>query len=126
MKAIIRIFIDKKEVNLDNINEYLIKKIQKTINEWLSDKCEEAYSDFNLGYDAAIININNEFITSYMDKMIVISPENVSQNIQVVFNYAGEGNWICYCRDVDCPGGCGTLSCGCIDICRGRCGLRDY
>jgi hypothetical protein len=29
----------------------------------------------------------------------------------------------CYVRG--CPGDCGTLWCGCIDVCRGRCGLRD-
>lgn len=28
----------------------------------------------------------------------------------------------CYCGDPDCDYDCGTLSCGCIDMCRGRCG----
>ena len=32
----------------------------------------------------------------------------------------------CPCYVEGCPGGCGTLWCGCIDVCRGRCGLRDY
>ncbi len=27
-----------------------------------------------------------------------------------------------YCGDWLCPGTCGTLVCGCIDICRGKCG----
>jgi hypothetical protein len=31
-----------------------------------------------------------------------------------------------YCGDWMCPGDCGMLSCGCIDTCRGRCGLRDW
>ncbi len=29
-----------------------------------------------------------------------------------------------YCGDFYCKGTCGELSCGCIDICRGRCGNR--
>jgi hypothetical protein len=29
-----------------------------------------------------------------------------------------------YCNDYDCTGDCGELDCGCIDICRGRCGFR--
>ncbi len=29
-----------------------------------------------------------------------------------------------YCGDWLCPGDCGTLDCGCIDQCRGRCGFR--
>ncbi len=31
----------------------------------------------------------------------------------------------CPCSDTRCPGDCGTLWCGCIDVCRNRCGLRD-
>ncbi len=31
----------------------------------------------------------------------------------------------CYCGDHDCDYTCGTLSCGCIDICRGRCGFHS-
>ncbi len=31
----------------------------------------------------------------------------------------------CGCSDWMCPGDCGTLWCGCIDVCRGRCGMRD-
>lgn len=31
-----------------------------------------------------------------------------------------------YCGDPDCYGDCGVLRCGCIDVCRGRCGNWDY
>ncbi len=34
--------------------------------------------------------------------------------------------WVHYCGMADCDGDCGTLSCGCIDVCRNRCGTRDY
>lgn len=33
---------------------------------------------------------------------------------------------MCNCRCEGCPGDCGTLSCGCIDVCRGRCGRDEY
>lgn len=29
-----------------------------------------------------------------------------------------------FCGMIECEGDCGTLSCGCIDMCRGRCGWR--
>jgi hypothetical protein len=32
---------------------------------------------------------------------------------------------LCDCRDVTCDTRCGTLWCGCIDVCRGRCGFKD-
>lgn len=31
-----------------------------------------------------------------------------------------------YCRDPDCDHECGVLDCGCIDVCRGRCGADIY
>ena len=36
--------------------------------------------------------------------------------------YENEYKCPCYCEG--CPGDCGTLWCGCIDVCRGRCGLK--
>jgi hypothetical protein len=32
----------------------------------------------------------------------------------------------CNCGCYACPGDCGVLVCGCIDMCRGRCGMRDW
>ena len=31
-----------------------------------------------------------------------------------------------YCNDYFCIGDCGVLDCGCIDVCRGRCGCRPH
>jgi len=31
----------------------------------------------------------------------------------------------CYCGNSECYGDCGVLRCGCIDVCRGRCGCYD-
>ena len=31
-----------------------------------------------------------------------------------------------YCGEVACTGDCGVLDCSCIDVCRGRCGTRDF
>ena len=33
---------------------------------------------------------------------------------------------LCHCRIDGCDWDCGTLWCGCIDVCRGRCGLREW
>lgn len=37
-----------------------------------------------------------------------------------------EAQYECPCYVEGCPGDCGTLWCGCIDVCRGRCGYRDH
>ena len=31
-----------------------------------------------------------------------------------------------YCGDITCDWDCGVLDCGCIDQCRGRCGLSPW
>ena len=42
-------------------------------------------------------------------------------------NYRTEDKGLAhYCGDWLCPGDCGVLDCGCIDICRGRCGFKDH
>lgn len=41
-------------------------------------------------------------------------------------HYDNDDEWIHYCGDRDCNGDCGLLACGCIDVCRGRCGRYDY
>lgn len=32
----------------------------------------------------------------------------------------------CHCGYEGCAGDCGVLSCGCCDVCKGRCGREDY
>jgi hypothetical protein len=39
------------------------------------------------------------------------------------FHITAQSN-ICQCGSEECEYDCGVLSCGCIDVCRGRCGLR--
>lgn len=36
----------------------------------------------------------------------------------------GEPKKLHYCNDPHCEWDCGTLWCGCIDVCRGRCGFK--
>jgi hypothetical protein len=36
-----------------------------------------------------------------------------------------DNTYKCPCYVDGCGGDCGTLWCGCIDVCRGRCGLKD-
>ena len=35
-------------------------------------------------------------------------------------------NRICYCGNKKCEWDCGVLDCGCIDICRGICGCKNW
>jgi hypothetical protein len=41
-------------------------------------------------------------------------------------NFIKRNDFKCYCGDSDCEADCGVLDCGCIDMCRNRCGLNRY
>jgi hypothetical protein len=41
-------------------------------------------------------------------------------------DYDDYEEYVHYCGDRTCIGDCGELACGCIDVCRGRCGRDDY
>ena len=129
MKALIRIFIDNEEIYIHTaLHSSQILSIQAAIDEWVYKYSETAYSDFRTAKEGVLFEVNKEFVELHCNHKIQITPENFKKTVSILLNYAGDDNWICFCREVDCPGGCGTLSCGCIDVCRGRCGAsnRDY
>ena len=41
------------------------------------------------------------------------------------YNYMEDEESWHYCGNWLCPGDCGTLVCGCIDVCRGKCGASQ-
>ena len=129
MKALIRIFIDSEEIYIRTaLNTSQILSIQEAVDECVYKYSKTAYSDFRTAHEGVLFDINQEFVELHCNRKITINPENFKKTIQIMFNYAGDSDWICFCREVDCPGGCGTLPCGCIDVCRGGCGAsnRDY
>lgn len=75
-----------------------------------------------------------KFIIHRQNKILDIHLSNVSSKTIQSVNNCGfcDRNDSCdcnqiiipsqhYCYDSECNWDCGTLSCGCIDICRGRC-----
>jgi hypothetical protein len=73
------------------------------------DEYERDYDDYRDDYD-------DDYRDGYDD-------DNRSDYSEQRCNYCNEGDGGgCY-RGCDC---CGTLTCGCIDVCRGRCGRDDY
>jgi hypothetical protein len=75
---------------------------------------------------------NNELDDSINEPIITPEINRISFNIQqlesISLTQLNECRieYIHYCDNVDCEGDCGVLVCGCIDMCRGRCGTRNY
>jgi hypothetical protein len=127
MKALIRLYLnDKALYELNTFSQDQINEIKKSVDEWIQIRMKDAYSNFLIAFEGVAFGIDSEFLYRHGNKKIQIYPMDIHDTIHVEFHYAGEDDWICYCREVDCPGSCGVLACGCIDICRGRCGNNDY
>jgi hypothetical protein len=58
-------------------------------------------------------------------KRISLNPFGFHKKLDVQFEYLNNDNYVCNCDEVWCEGSCGVLNCGCIEVCRGRCG-NDY
>ncbi len=51
---------------------------------------------------------------------------DASDEVEHCYVSEDEDETPCACNYSKCQGDCGTLHCGCIDICRGRCGIREH
>lgn len=67
--------------------------------------------------------------TENMEPMATI-PENKEAEFNDeeidAFAIRGYDPNVCYCGDKECAWDCGELWCGCIDVCRNRCGLNEH
>ena len=127
MKALIRLFIDNKEVCAhEKLNRVQIEQLKIATDEWIQIRMEGGYSNFEICKKGVAFGIDNEFLYRFGSKKILITPMDIHNEVHIQFDFVGEGEEICYCGEVYCDGYCGTLSCGCIDVCRGRCGMNDY
>jgi len=75
---------------------------------------------------------NNELDDSINDPITTPEIQRMTFNIQQIESIpltqldVSRSGSVHYCGNEDCEGDCGVLVCGCIDMCRGRCGIRNY
>jgi hypothetical protein len=89
-------YVNPKEKNAISSISTILETEYSTLNE---DTYYDNYYDYNE--------------TDYKDALLYIDM-HIYENVNIH-----------YCGDWICPGDCGTLFCGCIDICRGRCGINE-
>jgi hypothetical protein len=119
MKALIRLYVDNIEVYAyDRLSPQQVVDLKNAIDEWVQIHMKDAYCSFNYSYEGALFKVDSEFLYKHGNKKININPMNILYDIKVLFEFAGDDDWVCSCHEVDCPGGCGVLRCGCIDVCR--------
>ena len=74
-------------------------------------------------YTDRLQNDMNEAIWIILGDLRDKNKENSKAEISEIRKFRdelSEANYLCHCKDDECIGDCGTLWCGCIDVCRRR------
>ena len=125
MKYEIRIFVDGYETFVNILKQNELKPISDAIFEYLQSQklqCELEMKRYN---QPVVLRASEEF-KKLDHKKILLNPFGFHKKLEIQFEYLNNDNHVCHCYEVWCEGSCGTLDCGCIDVCRGRCGMKDY
>jgi hypothetical protein len=123
MKYQIRIFVDGYETTIQNLKPHELKSITDSIVEHIN-KQRFSFTIEITRYDEPVaLKVPFEF-KSFAGKRIHLNPFGFHKPLDIQFDYIDEFDGIHYCNDIWCDGHCGTLYCGCIDVCRGYCGGR--
>ena len=125
MKFEIRIFVDGYETTVNNLKQIELKPVNEAIFDYLQNEkllCELEMKRYN---QPVLLRATSDFM-KLNKKRISLNPFGFHKKLDVQFEYLNNDNYVCNCDEVWCEGSCGVLSCGCIDVCRGSCGMRDY
>ena len=122
MKSLIHIYLDDYETDIKLIKRNDIKII---IDELFTFIKKEGYVfeiNFEKYIDPIATRVPEEFMKKYNKNKITLEPFGFHKGLKIMFEYVSDDNKICDCGNIYCDGDCGTLICGCVDICRGKCG----
>ena len=125
MKFEIRIFVDGYETTVNNLKQIDLKPVNEAIFDYLQNEkllCELEMKRYN---QPLVLRATSEFM-KLDKKRISLNPFGFHKKLDIQFDYLNDDNYVCNCYEVWCEGACGVLSCGCVDVCRGRCGMNDY
>ena len=124
MKFELRIFVDGYETTTYNLKDTEIRAIRSTIYEYFEIKKLSGDLEMTRYEQPVILYTSSEFI-DIDNQRISLSPYNFHKKLDIQFDYIDDNDAVHYCYDIWCDGRCGTLPCGCIDVCRG-CGAYAY
>jgi hypothetical protein len=121
MKYLIRIFADGYETSVKHLKKDEITAISNCLIEYVSQQKYSFTIEMSRYYDPVALNVPSDFKT-FTGKRIHLNPFGFHKKLEIQFDIIDSSDRVCYCYDIWCEGNCGTLYCGCMDICRGKCG----
>lgn len=123
MKYQIRIFVDGYETTLQHLKQNEVKAITDTIVEYIEKLNFYISINMNRYNEPVALKVPFDF-KQHTQKRIHLNPFGFHKPLDIQFDYIDEYDAIHYCDDIWCDGHCGSLYCGCVDTCRGRCGFN--
>lgn len=117
MKFEIRIFVEGYETVVPNLKQNELKAVTDSIFEYIQSEKIHGEIQMKRYNQPVVLNANSDFM-KLSNKRISLNPYNFHKKLDIQFDYLDDINYVHYCDDIWCNGGCGVLSCGCIDVCR--------
>ena len=117
MKAFIHIFRDNEEISVSALKTSQVMSLETCISEFARRAGSNADVRLVRYNDPVALNVSEDFLNKYKNK-ITLNPEGFLKSMSVQFELVNEDNAVCSCFDLYCDHTCGTLPCGCIDVCR--------
>ena len=122
MKAFIRVYIDGYEGYLNTLKNDEVRSILVCIHEFIQKESISTFTVELSRYNEPVaLNIPADFMKNYDKKRIDLNPYGFHKKLSIQFDSINNMNLVCNCGDIWCEFDCGTLPCGCIDVCRRRC-----
>jgi hypothetical protein len=124
MKAFIRIFVDEYETSIEHLKDTEIEAIVTCFYEYIASENVSFELNFTRYLEPVALNIPQDFMKKIDKQRIELLPYGFHKNLKIQMDSISDSNFVCSCDDIWCNGTCGTLMCGCIDVCRNRCGTN--
>ena len=121
MKYQIRIFADGYETTVKHLKKDEVTTISNCIIEYMNEQKHSFSIELTRYSEPVALNVPFDFNT-FTGKRIHLNPFGFHKKLEIQFDFIDNSSKVCACDDVWCEGYCGTLYCGCINICRGKCG----
>ena len=126
MKALIHIYRENEEISVTDLKVNQVMSLEISIAEFIKNNSSPSKVLLGRYNDPVVLNVSEGFLNKYKNKKVPLNPEGFLKSVSIMFDLINEDNAVCNCFDLYCDHTCGTLVCGCIDVCRGHCRMNRY
>jgi hypothetical protein len=121
MKYLIRIFVDGYETTVEHFKPQDLKSVHLCIADYIRQEKFSFPIEMTRYNQPIALKVPSDF-NKFTHTRIHLNPYDFHKKLDIQFDYINDYDGVHHCGDILCDSNCGTLYCGCIDLCRGLCG----